>query len=180
MGGELDFVSTPGTGSTFWFELPLPHVTMEPGGESAESSSASARHALDSRPSDLGRALLVEDTKVNQMVARHMLERLGYLVDVADNGEEAVDLFNNEAPYDVVLMDSLMPIMDGLEATAIIRRLEGTERHTPIIALTASAMGGDREKCLAGGMDDYVSKPIDVADLAAALVRCRLDPLADG
>jgi CheY-like chemotaxis protein len=179
MGGELDFISTPGSGSTFWFELPLPHVTMEPVSEGA-AVAISARSSHVSPPSGLGRALLVEDTKVNQMVATHMLERLGYVVDVANNGKEAVDLFSTKDCYDVVLMDSLMPIMDGLEATAIIRQLEGENRHTPIIALTASAMGGDREKCLAGGMDEYVSKPIDVAELAAALARCRMGPLPPG
>lgn len=106
------------------------------------------------------RVLLAEDNPVNQRLARRLLEKRGHEVYVADDGAQAVEIYNSQ-PVDVILMDVQMPEMDGLEATAEIRRLErGTGRHVPIIAMTAHAMAGDKEKCLDGGMDDYISKPI--------------------
>jgi CheY-like chemotaxis protein len=103
-------------------------------------------------------------------VAVRILEKLGYRVDVADNGKEAVDAVVRTR-YDAVLMDGQMPEMDGFEATAKIREHEGGMRHTPIVAMTASAMKGDREKCLAAGMDDYIAKPIGPETLQAVLSR---------
>jgi CheY-like chemotaxis protein len=116
------------------------------------------------------RVLVAEDNAVNVKVATRMLAKYGCRVDVAANGLEAVELFG-QLPYDVVFMDCQMPEMDGFEATAEIRRLEGSGRHTPIVALTANAMSGDRERCLASGMDDFLSKPIKEEALAAALHR---------
>jgi len=173
MGGSFDYNSQPGKGSTFWFEIPLtptapPELAPTPGPPAAEAIGTEAR--AGAAPFGV-RVLLVEDSSVNQLVARVMLERLGYRVDVSSNGAEAVDAVQTTR-YDAVLMDCLMPVMDGYEATARIRRLAGPSRGTPIIAVTASAMSGDREKCLLAGMDDYVSKPLDPTELAAALARC--------
>src|SRR5208337_1997733 len=126
------------------------------------------------------RILLVEDNPVNQKVARLMLSKLGHRVATADNGQKAVDLLC-EAEFDAVLMDMQMPVMDGYEATRVIRDLErqgglpGRDR-LPVIAMTAHAMAGDREKCLDSGMDDYISKPIDSASLHRIIEKHRRAP----
>ena len=117
------------------------------------------------------RVLLVEDNKVNQMLAVALLRKRGYTVSVADNGLEAVELVRRN-PFDIVLMDVQMPVMDGFEATSAIRAWEvDRSGRLPIVAVTAHAMEGDRERCLQAGMDDYVSKPIDPEELEAAIAR---------
>jgi len=120
------------------------------------------------RPPHGARVLIVEDNAANQKVAVRMVERLGYRADTAGNGEEAVKVLRT-VDYNLVLMDCQMPEMDGYEATRQIRREEN--HHTPIVAMTASAMAGDRERCLAAGMDDYISKPIKMHVVAAVLER---------
>jgi len=147
----------------------------------ARSSQFVTRHSLaqgratifsDERAQPIfhARVLIVEDNAVNQTIAARLLEKLGCRVDVAANGREAVEMVDL-LPYDAIFMDCQMPEMDGFEATQEIRRREGSSVHRPIIAMTANAMQGDRERCLDAGMDDYVSKPIRKADLTEALKR---------
>jgi CheY-like chemotaxis protein len=116
------------------------------------------------------RILVAEDNLVNQKVAERMLKKLGYAADIAGNGVEATDAAGL-IPYDIVFMDCQMPEMDGFEATDLIRKMDGNTRHTAIVAMTANALQGDREKCLAAGMDDYIAKPIKQADLGSAIDR---------
>jgi len=123
------------------------------------------------------RILVAEDYVVNQKLALRLLAQMGYRADVAANGLEAIQALERQ-PYDVVLMDVQMPEMDGLEATRQICARWPGEARPRIIAMTANAMQGDREICLAAGMDDYVSKPIRVDELVQALARCR--PFATG
>ncbi|MGH9719811.1 MAG: response regulator, partial [Bryobacteraceae bacterium] len=142
------------------------HLERQPGDQSAVG---------DSRPGSLAVAekaqrtvLLAEDNEVNQKIVLRYLEKAGYRADVVGTGQQAIDAVRKRR-YDLILMDIQMPGVDGFQATRAIRRLEGAKRHTPIVAMTANAMAGDREKCLAGGMDDYVSKPIHLAELGERL-----------
>jgi len=124
------------------------------------------------RPLGSGRRiLLAEDNRVNQRVASRMLENAGHSVVLAETGKEALDAHAQES-FDLVLMDVQMPEMDGWEATAAIRARERPAGlHTPIVAMTAHAMGGDRERCLLAGMDDYISKPVNSATLLEVVER---------
>ena len=118
---------------------------------------------------DLGlRLLLVEDNVINQRVATGLLSKIGYTVDVAPDGAEAIELIQEQA-YDLILMDCQMPVMDGYEATRRIRKMPVPTCNTPIIAMTANAMKGDREKCISAGMDDYVTKPINAGRMKSLI-----------
>jgi CheY-like chemotaxis protein len=118
------------------------------------------------------RILLAEDNAVNQKLALRLLRQMGYRADVAANGLEAIEALDRQ-PYDVILMDVQMPELDGLDATRRIVARWPADARPRIIAMTANAMQGDRELCLEAGMDDYVSKPIRVDELAGALERCQ-------
>jgi PAS domain S-box-containing protein len=182
MGGEIGLRSTPGEGSTFWVELPFELMPAE-----EEPLPDAGLDEFQSHPEQAhrGRVLVVEDNSVSQMLAAEVLKRLGCQVDVVGNGVEAVEAYR-QLPYDLILMDCDMPVMDGFEATRQIRALEQEERragdlhveeshvgyphvghpHVPIIAMTASALQGDPEKCLAAGMDEFMSKPLRLQHLS--------------
>lgn len=165
MGGSITADSVPGQGSTFrveWMVRPLPEAAA------VESTFVAPPPAAAQRPL---RILVAEDNPVNQVVVGHMLRRLGLDADFARDGEEAMTAVTR-TPYDVILMDVQMPNVDGLTATRRIRAAGG--RQPRIIAMTANALAGDREVCLAAGMDDYLSKPVDLEALNAAFAHNRL------
>ncbi len=146
-------------------------IAARPVSENGPAPAASMESARTAGP----RVLVVDDNSVNLKVAARMLGKLGCRVDVAGNGAEAVELVR-KLPYAVVFMDCMMPEMDGYEATAAIRAMPGPVARTPIVAMTANAMQGDREHCLAAGMDDYLSKPVRHEQLHQALTRWAPEP----
>jgi PAS domain S-box-containing protein len=173
MGGCLGVESTPGEGSTFWFTVSLDKQQFKP-----EEEATTPLREIMSPPSDklndrrnpFHRLLLVDDDPINQIVTKSILESSGYLVAVANNGNEAITALETD-DYALVLMDCMMPVMDGYETAAIIRdRGSRVINHDiTIIALTANAFTEDRNRCLEAGMNDYLTKPINVTDLVAIL-----------
>jgi PAS domain S-box-containing protein len=164
MGGAIGLESRPGCGSTFWFTARFEKTddAGEPGDRAVPYSPAMTF---------AGTAVLVaEDNGVNRTIATRMLERLGCSVEAVADGRQAVDAAARR-PYDLIFMDGQMPVLDGLAAARQIRSSEAGTRHTPIIAVTASAMVGDRERCLAAGMDDYLTKPLALDRIADILRR---------
>lgn len=179
MGGSIGMDSVAQQGSHFWFRLPLQRTRQLPVSMSVDTGSGLMRPAIHDAAQDAlapdqavnrQRVLLAEDNIVNQKVAVIMLARLGYAVDLAENGEEALQAANRR-PYGLILMDVRMPVMDGLDAARAIRASAasaGLNALTPIIAVTANALEADRQECLAAGMNDFLPKPL----LMDALDRC--------
>jgi signal transduction histidine kinase/ligand-binding sensor domain-containing protein/CheY-like chemotaxis protein len=167
IGGDIGVESEIGKGSKFRVALNLRIATSRPDEDKPVTASTAAAARV---PAFEKKILVAEDNEINQKVALRMLALLGYSADIAANGEDALELLKRGS-YDAVLMDMHMPVMDGLDATRAIRNLEGAISRIPIIAVTANALQGERQKCLAAGMNDFISKPIEKEKFAAAIER---------
>lgn len=170
MGGEIRVESRLGSGTVFWFQLPMKNVEIED-----PSFVVSKKLVIDKSPAPEmvfkgARVLVAEDNQTNQIVAQTILEQLGCQVSLAQTGLEALEMIATRE-FDLILMDCQMPVLDGYEATRRIRALEitGSRKPVRIVAMTANAQADDRARCLASGMDDYVRKPFVIDDLVRAL-----------
>ncbi|MBU0968370.1 MAG: response regulator [Proteobacteria bacterium] len=180
MGGTIGVSSTPGKGSTFWFSACFGLSGINSVHDEPENGQLTALLGNNKDALRNIRVLLAEDEIINSMMAKDILERKGMLVTTVANGEEAVAAFSADT-FDIILMDVQMPDIDGFEATRRIRTLErGTGTHIPIIALTAHAMKDYRNKCLESGMDDYITKPIQLNELYLAIERLVVRKEANG
>jgi PAS domain S-box-containing protein len=166
MGGALGAESRPGAGSTFWFVLPFELHRSSQVGDRRNAPAPAMTDIAEAAPAF--RILVAEDNLVNQKVTVGQLSKLGYKADVVSNGLQVLEAHARNR-YDLILMDCQMPMMDGFRATEEIRRREAGGPRTTIVALTANAMSGTRERCVASGMDRYITKPVDFNDLAALM-----------
>jgi CheY-like chemotaxis protein len=168
MGGEAGVESAPGLGSTFWFTARLMKGTAPQNGV-PQRTSAVAEAAI--RANYYGsRILVVDDEPVNRELAKIFLERVGLVVDTAEDGEEAIAMVR-KASYSAIFMDMRMPKLDGLEATRRIREISES-RSTPILAMTANVYGEDRAQCFAAGMNGFIAKPLDPGLFFPTLLQC--------
>jgi PAS domain S-box-containing protein len=170
MGGSLGVESREGEGTTFWFTVVLEKQTKTPDTSNLEKDEHSS--SISVRKVDEIPILLVEDDEANQVAISRLLSKTGYRVDIANNGSEGLKMLE-ESDYALVLMDCMMPVMDGYEATAAIRSQTSNVRNhaIPVVAVTAHALREARDKCLAAGMDDYLSKPVEYSVMIAPGVR---------
>ncbi len=182
VGGTLGFESAPGKGSTFWFTLPVQDCTDDSmavasdGAGRTDGQSAGAGMAAMARSGEGGKRILsAEDNPMNQIVLKKIMERLGMQLDLAANGLEAVALWEMHK-YDVILMDCQMPFMDGFQATQEIRKREAGAKPAFIVAVTADVLQSTREKCVAAGMDEYMTKPVRVESVKRVLMKARAAP----
>jgi signal transduction histidine kinase/ActR/RegA family two-component response regulator len=160
MGGTIGVESRLGAGSRFWFTIRVAAPAVPPPQPKSQTAAAPPAKGL--------RLLLVEDNPINRKVALLMLQKLGYQVDVANDGAEALQAAASTR-YDLILMDCVMPVVDGFEATRRLRAAGGHSAEVPILAMTANAFADDRKACLAAGMNDFLSKPVRQSELAAKL-----------
>jgi CheY-like chemotaxis protein len=172
MSGTIWVESELGRGSRFQFTARFgmtSRTSLDLASIARAISPLAPPPAPSEHPAAILRILLAEDNAINQRLATRLLEKRGHKVEVTATGREALTMLE-EAPFDVVLMDVQMPDMDGLQATALIRERESRlGMHTPIIALTAHTMKGDRERCLSAGMDDFITKPVNAVELIAVV-----------
>lgn len=167
LGGELGAHSQPGATPVFWSRIPVQQSISRDSDEIRQSETNQGLQSAGSGKSPV-RILMAEDNSINQRVGKLILQKAGYIIDLVGDGSEAVEAHRTE-PYDMILMDCQMPTMDGFEATRRIRA--SSPRQPVIIAVTANALVGERERCLAAGMDDYLSKPFQAEQLVAIVAK---------